>query len=156
MMPEINHTPAPGGNHSFFIVPTDDEIRAVYREHGVELSDRVLEDYRAGRGVFACAAPKGGAVDPEDYELEPKQGDNGETEKLAPLTIRQPFEILAMEFDDSDFLLRNGYLCKGDPLAICGAASIGKSRLVIQLIIASPPVATSSAGKPTARAPVGF
>ena len=41
-----------------------------------------------------------------------------------------------MEFDDSDFLLKNGYLSKGDPLAICGAAGIGKSRLILQLLIA--------------------
>ena len=55
--------------------------------------------------------------------------------KLDPLTIRQPFEILKMQFDDSDFLLRNGYLTKGDPLAICGAGGVGKSRLILQLII---------------------
>ena len=61
-------------------------------------------------------------------------GPNGQ--KLEPLSIRQPFDIIAMEFDDSDFLLKNGYLSKGDPLAICGAAGIGKSRLILQLLIA--------------------
>ena len=52
------------------------------------------------------------------------------------LSIRQPFDIIAMEFDDSDFLLKNGYLSRGDRLAICGAADIGKSRLILQLLIA--------------------
>jgi RecA-family ATPase len=55
---------------------------------------------------------------------------------FVPLTIRKPSEILAMEFSDEDFLLDGGYLAKGDPIAICGAPGVGKSRLSMQLIIA--------------------
>jgi RecA-family ATPase len=55
---------------------------------------------------------------------------------FVPLTVRKPSEILAMEFSDEDFLLAGGYLSKGDPIAICGAAGVGKSRLSMQLIIA--------------------
>ena len=59
-------------------------------------------------------------------------GSNGQ--KMEPLTFRRLKEILAMEFNDADFVLRNGYLTKGEPAAICGAGGIGKSRLVSQLI----------------------
>ena len=41
-----------------------------------------------------------------------------------------------MEFSKDDFLLENGYLAKGDPIAFCGAAGVGKSRLCMQLAIA--------------------
>jgi hypothetical protein len=58
------------------------------------------------------------------------------TPALAPLTIRKPSEILAMEFSQEDCLLENGYLAKGDPIAICGAPGVGKSRLYMQLTIA--------------------
>ena len=54
----------------------------------------------------------------------------------APLTIRRPSEILNMMFSQDDFLLENGYLAKGDSLAICGAGGVGKSRLILQLMIA--------------------
>ena len=42
---------------------------------------------------------------------------------------------MAMEFSDSDFILKNGYLTKGESLAICGAGGIGKSRLILQMLI---------------------
>jgi hypothetical protein len=73
--------------------------------------------------------------DPEDgAENTPRHGPNGS--KMEPLTFRRPSEIFAMGFDDSDFILKNGYIAKGDPFAICGAAGIGKSRLILQLLIA--------------------
>lgn len=55
---------------------------------------------------------------------------------MEPLTFRRVGEILAMQFDDSDFILKNGYIARGDPFAFCGAAGIGKSRLILQLLIA--------------------
>jgi AAA domain len=66
----------------------------------------------------------------------PNQDHGPNRPKIEPLSIRQLNDILAMVFDDSDFVLRNGYLKKGEPLAICGAPSVGKSRIVLQLIIA--------------------
>jgi RecA-family ATPase len=69
----------------------------------------------------------------EDQERQnTNHGPNGQ--KMQPLTFRRLKEILAMEFDDADFVLRNGYLTKGDPAAICGAGGIGKSRLLTQLV----------------------
>ena len=53
-----------------------------------------------------------------------------------PLTVRRPSEIVAMQFSPSDLLLENGYLVKGDSLAICGAGGVGKSRLSTQLLMA--------------------
>ena len=60
-------------------------------------------------------------------------GPNGS--KMEPLSVRRVSEIMAMEFSDSDFILKNGYLTKGESLAICGAGGIGKSRLILQMLI---------------------
>ena len=65
-------------------------------------------------------------------ESGPHHGTNGS--KLAPLTFRRLNDILALEFDDGDFVLANGYLTKGEPCAWCGAGNIGKSRLASQLV----------------------
>ena len=82
-------------------------------------------------GKSKPAKPPGGAFKFEDYAPPPEQGENGA--KMEPLTFRRPSEILAMEFSDEDFVLRNGYLTKGEPAAICGAGGIGKSRIAMQL-----------------------
>lgn len=55
---------------------------------------------------------------------------------LKPLTTRTPSEILSMAFDPADLLLDNGYLMKGNSIAIVGAGGVGKSRLVMQLAVA--------------------
>jgi RecA-family ATPase len=52
------------------------------------------------------------------------------------LTIRKPDEILAMEFDDSDRILGDRLLAKGQSMTILGVGGIGKSRLVLQLAVA--------------------
>ena len=41
-----------------------------------------------------------------------------------------------MTFSQDDFILENGYVAKGDALAICGAAGVGKTRLYMQMVIA--------------------
>ena len=51
----------------------------------------------------------------------------------SPLSIRTVDEILAMTFDDTDLILKNGYLSRGERSAICGMGGIGKSRLSMQL-----------------------
>lgn len=51
------------------------------------------------------------------------------------LSIRTPSQILAMEFAETDKYLPNGILAKGQPFAIVGPAGIGKSRLLLQLIV---------------------
>ena len=74
---------------------------------------------------------------------------------LAKLTVRRPSEIVAMQFSPSDLLLENGYLVKGDSLAICGAGGVGKSRLCTQLLIAVVTGRDSSGGRHMEKAPVG-
>ncbi len=53
------------------------------------------------------------------------------------LTLRTPDEILAMEFDDSDKILGDRLLAKGQPLVIAGAGGTGKSRFWLQGIAAT-------------------
>lgn len=52
------------------------------------------------------------------------------------LTLRSPDDLLAMSFDDSDRILGDRLLAKGQSLVIAGAGSIGKSRLLLQLAVA--------------------
>jgi AAA domain len=52
------------------------------------------------------------------------------------LTLRSPDELLAMRFDDSDVILGNRLLAKGQPLVIAAQGGTGKSRLALQLIAA--------------------
>lgn len=49
------------------------------------------------------------------------------------LSIRSPSEILGMHFDDSDRILGDRLLAKGQPLTIVGPGGLGKSRLLLQL-----------------------
>ena len=81
-----------------------------------------------------------------DWQNIPEPGSPA----FRPLTVRKPSEILAMEFSDEDFLLAGGYLSKGDPIAICGAPGVGKSRLSMQLMIA-----LSWDGRQTGKEPAG-
>jgi hypothetical protein len=53
------------------------------------------------------------------------------------LTLRSPNEILDMKFDDSDRILGDRLLAKGQNATLCGASSVGKSRLALQLATAS-------------------
>ena len=66
-------------------------------------------------------------------------GNNGSTIERtgpSPLTVRCASEILSMNFSPSNCLWANGYLNKGDPMAVCGPPSVGKSRFVMQMLIA--------------------
>lgn len=53
------------------------------------------------------------------------------------LTIRAPDELLSLTFDDSDRILGDRLLAAGQSLVIAGAGSIGKSRLLLQLAVAT-------------------
>ena len=53
------------------------------------------------------------------------------------LTIRKPDELLSMTFDDSDRILGDRLLATGQSLVIAGAGSLGKSRLLFQLAVAT-------------------
>ena len=61
----------------------------------------------------------------------------GELAPRAKLTLRSPDEILQMVFDDSDRILGDRILAKGQNATLCGASSVGKSRLALQLAVAS-------------------
>ena len=64
--------------------------------------------------------------DPRDYKERGKKSDKANGKRMEPLSFRRLKEFFAMEFDDADFVLRNGYLTKGEMLAIFGAGGIGK------------------------------
>ena len=53
------------------------------------------------------------------------------------LTLRQPDEVLNMAFDDSDCWLGDRLLAAGQSLVIAGQGGVGKSRLALQLAVAS-------------------
>lgn len=53
------------------------------------------------------------------------------------LSIRKPGELLDMEFNDSDILLGDRMLAKGQCLVIAGQGGIGKSRVALQLAVDS-------------------
>jgi hypothetical protein len=50
------------------------------------------------------------------------------------LTLRSPDEILAMQFDDSDIIIGDRLLAKGQSLVIAGQGGSGKSRLLLQQV----------------------
>jgi hypothetical protein len=52
------------------------------------------------------------------------------------LTLRSPDELLAMRFDDSDVILGDRLLAKGQPLVIAAQGGTGKSRLALQIVAA--------------------
>jgi hypothetical protein len=52
------------------------------------------------------------------------------------LTFRRPSEFVGMAFDDSDIILGDRLLAKGQSLVIAGAGGTGKSRFVLQLAAA--------------------
>lgn len=52
---------------------------------------------------------------------------------VVKLSVRRPDELVALEFDDTDNLLDDRLLAKGQFLVIAGPAGIGKSRFVLQL-----------------------
>jgi hypothetical protein len=63
----------------------------------------------------------------------PTPDDSANVKRREPLTIRTVDQILAMTFDDTDLILKNGYLQRGERCAMCGMGGIGKSRLSMQL-----------------------
>ncbi len=151
--PEKRPDPAERGFFSRCENPTPEEIciaslasslRTRVKRGSISRSvaDRELDDYRQRleREPFSpnfrplMMAKPPGWKDVPDVETKQEHGPNGAT--LEPLTFRRVSEILAMQFNDSDFILKNGYIAKGDPFALCGAGGIGKSRLILQLLIA--------------------
>lgn len=52
------------------------------------------------------------------------------------LTLRRPDELLAQQFDDSDIVLGDRLLAKGQPLVIAAQGGTGKSRLALQMVAA--------------------
>ena len=56
--------------------------------------------------------------------------------KSRRFTIRKPDEILGMQFDESDRILGEQLLMKGQCLTICGQGGTGKSRLLLQSAVA--------------------
>ena len=55
----------------------------------------------------------------------------------ASLTIRQPDALLSITFDESDRILGDRLLATGQSLVLAGPGAIGKSRLLLQLAVAT-------------------
>lgn len=77
----------------------------------------------------------------EDWHPPAKNGNakvNGSAApSLKPLTVRSIEEIMAYQPDDTDLILADGYLCKGERTVWLGQGGLGKSRLSIQLACCS-------------------
>ena len=71
-------------------------------------------------------------------ECEPMNTEsaNEPEPKTRILTLRSPDELLAMTFDDSDVILGDRLLAKGQPLVIAAQGGTGKSRLALQIVAA--------------------
>jgi hypothetical protein len=74
-------------------------------------------------------------LDQPEISDVPDVGSEPET-KTRILTLRSPDELLAMRFDDSDVILGDRLLAKGQPLVIAAQGGTGKSRLALQIIAA--------------------
>jgi hypothetical protein len=62
---------------------------------------------------------------------------NGSPDAIVPrrtLSMRKPSEVLDMIFDDSDRILGDRLLAKGQPLTILAPGGTGKSRILLQLL----------------------
>ena len=74
--------------------------------------------------------------DPSDYmptAEEINAAFNGETIRQK-LSIRSPNELINMTFDESDLLLGDRLLARGQPMTILAPGGTGKSRILLQLL----------------------
>ena len=102
----------------------EDLIEIQDRRNAVLATEGLVEAIQQGRKDWRDELKR-----VQSFKIEHKQ-------EATQLSTRKPSEILAMQFSPDDFLLESGYLAKGDPIAFCGAAGVGKSRLYMQLVIA--------------------
>jgi hypothetical protein len=68
---------------------------------------------------------------PTPEEIEASNRGDPPRQKLS---IRTPDELINMVFDDTDCLLGDRLLAKGQPLTILAPGGVGKSRLLLQII----------------------
>ena len=66
---------------------------------------------------------------PEIEDTVPELPGNEPETKIRTLTLRTPEQLLEMVFDDSDMILGDRLLAKGQPLVIAAQGGTGKSRL---------------------------
>ena len=71
-----------------------------------------------------------------DIRPVPELAGNADVKERV-LTLRSPDELLAMQFDDSDIILGERLLAKGQPLVIAAQGGTGKSRLTLQIVAAT-------------------
>lgn len=116
-------SPSPANFPTYLETLHDRRNRRAALRDGTELC-RLARDTAIPGAVLADAARKMG----EGYSR------NG---AASGLTVRSPDELLAMRFDDSDCILGDRLLAKGQSLVIAGAGGIGKSRLLPQLAVAT-------------------
>lgn len=91
---------------------------------GLPEAGSIQDDIRSARIVAHKPEPDGLRNTAQDGQIEPPS-----------LTVRRPGEILGMKFNDDDLYLKNGIFAKGQPLTLLGPGGIGKSRLLLQLVV---------------------
>ncbi len=117
-------TPSPANFDTYHAAVQDRAVRRCALRDAAELS-RLANDTSQPASVLADAARRIG-------EAHASAASNGHS-----LTLRSPDELLALTFDESDRILGDRLLAKGQSLVIAGAGSIGKSRLLLQLVVAA-------------------
>jgi hypothetical protein len=75
-------------------------------------------------------------LDDPEIDTVPELPADARESKQRILTLRSPDELLAMTFDDSDVILGDRLLAKGQPLVIAAQGGTGKSRLALQIVAA--------------------
>jgi len=75
-------------------------------------------------------------LDDPEIDTVPELPADARESKQRILTLRSPDELLAMRFDDSDVILGDRLLAKGQPLVIAAQGGTGKSRLALQIVAA--------------------
>src|ERR1035437_4820213 len=99
----------------------------------------VNHELRSQIGKFEYLKPTAPSSKRADVASEYLAGTTEDAQPAATpgrLTLREPDEILAMIFDDSDIYLANRLLADGQPLVIAAQGGAGKSRLALQLVAA--------------------
>jgi hypothetical protein len=118
-----DQSPSPANWPTYFETLCDRATRRCALRDAAELST-LAQDTSLPAAAIADAARR-------LLDAHASTASNGER-----LTIRAPDELLGMAFDDSDRILGDRLLAKGQSLVIAGAGSIGKSRLLLQLAVA--------------------
>lgn len=91
----------------------------------------VLEASRQRRAIEIGTKLRGSIVTPEEAV-----GELNALRRDSTISIRSPEAILALPRDEHACMLRDRLLAKGQSLVIAGVGGVGKTRLLLQLLVA--------------------